>query len=66
MIHEPVAIAFGGRFFEILLQVSEDAAEAGFASARFAVQEKILNLVGEFFEGRVEIDSMCCGHDLQA
>ena len=57
MIHQPVAIAFRRRLFQILFQISEDAVEAGLAAASLlAIQQKILRLLGKLFERSAQIN----------
>ena len=65
VIHQPVAVAFRSRLFEILFQVSEDSAEARLAAARLAVQQQILNLLGKLFKRSVQIDAVRRRRNLQ-
>jgi len=65
VIHQPVAIAFRSGLLEILLQVSENSAEASLAAARLAVQQQVLDFVGKLLKRHAEVDSVGCSHDLQ-
>src|SRR5579864_1127702 len=66
VIHEPVAITFRRRLFQVLLEISEDAVKSRApAASLLAVQQEILNLFGEFFERRTQIDAIRRRNHLQ-
>ena len=67
VVEQIFAIGIGTRGFEILFQVTKNSQEAGLpAATRFTVEQKILDLVGKFFERCGEIELVGFRHQLQS
>src|ERR1035437_4400553 len=66
-IEQIFAIGVGGGGFKILPEVAENPEKTSFASAlRLAVQQEVLNLVGEFLEGSRQVETVGQDNQLQA
>ncbi len=63
VLHHVLAVALGFGVFEVGAEVVEDAVEAGAAGfvARGAVEEEVLLLGGEVFEGLLDVDLVFFG-----
>ena len=67
VVEQVFAVVVGTGRFEILLEMAENSEETGLAAARrLAIEQKVLNLVGKFFERRRQIDAVRFGHQLQS
>ncbi len=66
VLHHVVAVALGFGVFEVGAEVVEDAVEAGAAGfvARGAVEEEVLLVGGEGFEGLLDVDLVFFGGEL--